>query len=177
MSAIGRPGTAGRRSSWKRPGRRFWMRLGISSSTGWRRTADPRRRKNEHGKAPGGQHRLALFLKIYGKDLSLRNIRDFHATFYNQTQPEAAGGSLKQRFHLLHWHQSLKKFMHEKSCKKARKTLTICTFHGILIKLTSSPEGTRRCSTMVRAPAFQAGDASSILVTCSTSICASSSAG
>ena len=57
--------------------------------------------------------------------------------------------------------------MAKKYCEKAQKTLTGCTFHGILSKLTSSPGGTRRCSTMVRAPAFQAGDASSILVTCS----------
>ena len=57
--------------------------------------------------------------------------------------------------------------MDKKSHENCLKTLTIRDIHGILIKLTSSPEGTRRCSTMVRAPAFQAGDASSILVTCS----------
>ena len=39
--------------------------------------------------------------------------------------------------------------------------------HVNITKLTISTEGERRCSTMVRAPAFQAGDASSILVTCS----------
>ena len=61
--------------------------------------------------------------------------------------------------------------------KKQVSRLTWCRLHGNISKLTISTEGRRRCSTMVRAPAFQAGDASSILVTCSNQIRASSSAG
>ena len=65
----------------------------------------------------------------------------------------------------------------EISQKKQVSRLTWCRLHGNISKLTISTEGRRRCSTMVRAPAFQAGDASSILVTCSSQIRASSSAG
>ena len=37
--------------------------------------------------------------------------------------------------------------------------------NGMITKLTISSEGRRGCSTMARAPAFQAGDAGSIPVT------------
>ena len=60
-----------------------------------------------------------------------------------------------------------KKISEKKKIKKSENGLTDAAFHAMLSKLTISTEGICRCSTMVRAPAFQAGDASSILVTCS----------
>ena len=62
------------------------------------------------------------------------------------------------------------KKMAKRGQKNGENSLTPIAVYGIISKLTISMEGKRRCSTMVRAPAFQAGDASSILVTCSNNM-------